>query len=119
MPPGAPKGNKNATKSKDWEAALRRAIHNYEDDKVARGEALHAIARKVVKKAIQDEDWRAVEEIANRLDGRAPQSVEISGSLNNRKADDLPDDELADIAAGRSAGVIGQEISQEESGGVH
>jgi hypothetical protein len=63
-------GNQYARKSKDWENALRRALAQYETDKVPSGMALAKIAEKVVERALEG-DQKAVEEIANRLDGKA------------------------------------------------
>jgi hypothetical protein len=71
-------GNQYARKSKDWENALRRALAQYETDKVPSGMALAKIAEKVVERAL-DGDQKAVEEIANRLDGKPTQATELSG----------------------------------------
>lgn len=66
----APTGNKNAAKGKAWFDALRKQC-------VQRG-ALDEIAKIVVDKALEGERW-AVEEVANRFDGKPAQSVELSG----------------------------------------
>lgn len=70
----APIGNKNATKNRPWAEALRKACLQYEDDKVARKQALHYIALEVVKKAL-DGDAVAVREIGDRLDGKPSQTI--------------------------------------------
>ncbi len=71
---GAPLGNKNARKAKDWENALRRVLTQYATDAVPQGEALAVIARTCVEQAMAgDKDART--EIANRLDGKPAQIV--------------------------------------------
>lgn len=90
----APVGNKNAAKAKDWETALRKAIAQHK----AGPEVLRKIADSVVDKAL-DGDWRAIDEIANRLDGKPAQSVELSTNVSNN-IDTLSDAELAAIASG-------------------
>lgn len=67
---GAPKGNSNAKKGREWFDALRKEC-------VQRA-ALEALATKVVDLALEGERW-AIEEIANRYDGKAAQSVVGSG----------------------------------------
>jgi len=87
---GAQKGNKNASKGKDWESALRRVIATFElkdkdtgEVKVARGEALRKIAEQCVMLAIAgDKDARA--EIANRLDGKPKEHVQIDQTIDVR-----------------------------------
>ncbi len=71
---GAPKGNQNAAKGKEWTDALRYALASYEDDKVERGQALKAIAKIVVQKAIEGEK-DSIQEIGNRLDGKPAQAI--------------------------------------------
>lgn len=79
---GAPFGNKNATKSKPWQDALRKCLIQYESDGVKRGQALAKIAERVVANALNG-DKDAWAEIANRLDGKpeTPVSVEHSGMV--------------------------------------
>lgn len=71
---GAPKGNKNGAKGKDWETALRYALDNYESGTIKKGLALREIAKVVVSKALAG-DKDSVQEIGNRLDGKAPQAI--------------------------------------------
>jgi hypothetical protein len=71
-------GNQYARKAKDWENALRRALDRYEKGEIVSGMALAKIAEKVVEKALEG-DTKAIEEIANRLDGKPSQSTEVSG----------------------------------------
>lgn len=86
---GAQKGNKNAAKNKNWEAALRRVLATFElkneagETTVARGEALRKIAEQCVMQAIAgDKDARA--EIANRLDGKPKEHVQIDQTIDVR-----------------------------------
>lgn len=69
---GAPKGNSNASKGKAFKDALRKAL---KADGIDR---LPLIANTLVEKAIEGEQW-AVQEIANRLDGRPAQEVAVTG----------------------------------------
>lgn len=77
---GAPQGNRNGAKGKDWQDALRKAMIQYESKErgVEQGQALYRIATKVVEQAI-DGDPVAWQEIGNRLDGKPAQSVQLSG----------------------------------------
>jgi|Hof3ISUMetaT_23_FD_contig_21_1230893_length_437_multi_3_in_0_out_0_1 hypothetical protein len=67
----APVGNSNAKKGKEWFDALRKEC-------VQRG-ALAKIAKVLVDKAEAGEQW-AVQEVANRFDGKPAQAVELSGA---------------------------------------
>jgi hypothetical protein len=88
----APIGNKNATKSKPWLAALER--HSKQNP-----EALRNIAIKVFEAAEAGEPW-AVQEVANRLDGKPVQQLDVAGDLTmNKTYRDLTDDALLAIAA--------------------
>jgi hypothetical protein len=78
----APLGNQNEAKGKRWAGAIRRALHEYEDETIKQGEALLAIARKVVKAAL-DGDPYARKEIGERLDGKPAQAVTVSGDEDN------------------------------------
>lgn len=74
---GAPLGNRNGAKTHfEWRDALRKALAEYEDDDVKRGQALRRIGRKIVKKALAGE-YRAIQEIGDRLDGRPAQAVSV------------------------------------------
>lgn len=71
---GAPVGNKNATKNKLWEEALRRAL--LAED----GRKLRDLADKLIERA-QNGDVQALKEIGDRIDGKATQPLEHSGDL--------------------------------------
>lgn len=79
---GAPLGNQNEAKGKRWAGALRRALHEYADDTVKQGEALLELAKRVVKDALEG-DAAARKEIGERLDGKAAQSLTVSGDEDN------------------------------------
>lgn len=75
---GAPTGNKNAAKGREWSDALRLALKTYKTSSVKRGQALRKIADKVVEKALEG-DKDAWQEIGNRLDGKPVQAIEGTG----------------------------------------
>ena len=94
----APPGNKFASHDKPWTRALQRHVQQNPD-------LLRRIAIATFAKA-EDGDLGALKEIADRLDGKPAQSVDISGSLNTGKtAKELTNDELAAIATGSGGGV--------------
>lgn len=67
----APLGNNNAGKNKAWDAALRRAIA--QDD----ANRLRNAAEKLLTLASEGEQW-AIKELGDRLDGKAPQSIDAT-----------------------------------------
>jgi hypothetical protein len=71
---GPPLGSRNAAKGKQWFDAIRKEC--------VQRDALAAIATVLVDKAIAGEAW-AITEIANRFDGKAAQSVTVSGDPDN------------------------------------
>jgi hypothetical protein len=75
-PEGGQPGNKNAAKGKSWADALRLELATFTDKdlKVSRGQALRAIAKRVVRSAIAG-DKDAWKEIGDRLDGKAAQAI--------------------------------------------
>lgn len=101
---GAPKGSRNKHKAMEWTAHLKHVLENYTNiaSGIERGQALRKIAHVVVEQALAGE-WRAIEEIGNRLDGKPTQSVDLRAEVNHR-VEELSDAELLDIALGRSAG---------------
>jgi len=115
---GAPKGNQNGRKGREWREALNKALKTFEskDLCVERGLALRKIAERVVEGALAgDKDcWQ---EIGNRLDGKAAQYVEVVGEIKH--AHELSDDELADIATGHSEGAAGEAGSEGQSSQFH
>ena len=114
---GAPVGNKHAAKGREWADQLRWALENFTATGIARGQALRAIATKVVEQALDgDKDARA--EIANRLDGKPHQSMDI-GINDNRSAEELSDNELAAIATTGSPGASVSKGGKAKPGSVH
>lgn len=91
MPGGAPEGNKNATKNRPWAEAINRAL--LAED----GKKLRALAEKLIEKALEG-DVAALKEVGDRSDGKPHQSVALSGEVSLRKAVELTDDQLAEIA---------------------
>jgi hypothetical protein len=73
---GAPVGNKNAIRNKPIRDAFERALslHKPSDQR----EALDCVIKVVIAKAM-DGDMQAAKEIFDRIDGKPPQSTEISG----------------------------------------
>lgn len=80
--PGGPKGRRNRAKGTEWRDMLMWALENYENQSgVARGQALRAIAMQLVADAFDPNPAirrEAIEEIANRLDGKPAVSVQVS-----------------------------------------
>lgn len=69
---GAPLGNNNSTKNKPWAEALARI--NIQSE----GAKLRKIAEKLYEMA-EAGDIQAIREIADRCDGKAAQSVAVTG----------------------------------------
>ena len=74
---GAPIGNNNAIKNQAWRGALNRALAQFAEDGVPRGQALNRIAERVVRQALAG-DRDCIAEIGNRLDGKAVQGVAVT-----------------------------------------
>jgi hypothetical protein len=72
---GGQPGNDNAKRGNQWREALRQAVTRYEDDEVKRGEALYRIAVRVVKGALEGDEF-SIRELGDRLDGKAIQTVQ-------------------------------------------
>lgn len=66
----APEGNSNAKKGKAWFDALRKEC--------VQRDALSKIAKVLVDKAEAGEAW-AIQEVANRFDGKPAQALQLSG----------------------------------------
>jgi hypothetical protein len=75
---GAPLGNTNKADGRRWAGAIRRALHEYTDDRVKQGEALHVIACDLVRDALHG-DATARREIGDRMDGKPAQAVTVAG----------------------------------------
>lgn len=73
---GAPVGNQNGAKGRQWSEAVKRAIrtkYGKEWD-----EALHDLAAKLVE-AADEGDLQALKEVGDRIDGKPKQQTELSG----------------------------------------
>lgn len=66
---------------------------------------LAKIAQRCVEAAIEG-DMQAIKEIGDRIDGKAPQSLDVT-THNERPIEDLTDSELAAFIARRSSGGAG------------
>ena len=75
---GGQPGNQNAKRGADWRQALKRALA-HKSGKTYR-EGLDQVASKVVEAACNGE-YQAWREIADRMDGRSPQSLEIEADV--------------------------------------
>lgn len=91
------KGNKSASHDKPWTRALQRHVQQNPN-------LLRTLAIKTFEKAEQG-DLSALKEITERLDGKAAQSIELSGSIETNRAEDVTDEQLAHIATTGSDGA--------------
>jgi len=93
----APKGNQNAAKAREWADTLKHELAEYQSKKrrIERGQALRAVARLVIEEALDGGMW-AVQEIGNRLDGKAAQAVELSGSIEHKHVREMSDAEIVE-----------------------
>jgi hypothetical protein len=73
----APEGNIN-WKGKVWTDALRRALARAEHDPAAAHRTVNALAERLLEKAAEG-DLVAMKEIADRLEGKAAQSLTLAG----------------------------------------
>ena len=75
---GAPLGNTNASRGREWADALRKARMQYEDlpNDIKRGTATYKIGIKVVEMALAG-NMDAIREVGNRSDGKPVQVQEI------------------------------------------
>ena len=79
---GAPKGNQNGKKGKEWSDALRKAVYrpsNEVNDEGQRKRRLEVIADKVATLA-ENGEMSAIKEVGERLDGKSPAYMEVSHS---------------------------------------
>lgn len=107
------KGHKHSSKPRLFEQTLRRAIA--QDD----GAKVRACIDKMLDLAAAGEAW-AVRELADRLDGKAAQSITIT---DKGDAQDLSTEEIleriAAIRRGITAGTAGPQTSGDEPSSVH
>lgn len=74
---GAPLGNQNAAKAKVWHAAIMRALERRKpaNERIA---AIDELADKLLD-LVAAGDLPALKEFGDRMDGKAAQSVTVSG----------------------------------------
>lgn len=74
---GAPIGNQNAVRAKRFRSAVERALAREGKGNFDKG--LNKLADKLVSLAKKGESW-ALREVADRLDGKVAQAVELTGA---------------------------------------
>lgn len=74
--PGAPVGNKNASKNRPWAEAINRAL--LAED----GKELRALAEKLIEQA-KEGNIPALKEIGDRVDGKAAQQIDLANADGN------------------------------------
>lgn len=72
-------GNKAAKNKGIYQSALKRALAR---SKGTVDSGLNAVADKLVESALEGEQW-AIKEIADRIDGKPPQAVNLGGQEEN------------------------------------
>ena len=108
---------KNGREQKPWADAIKRALARAEHDPKGSHRALNALAERLLDKCA-DGDMASLRELGDRLDGKAPQSTDLT--INDRRSvADLTNAELAAIAAGGSARAVDAEDGASESPAVH
>lgn len=89
VPGGAPIGNQNAAKGRIWRDAINRALAKRSRvDAIAEIDRLAELFLDTVEAMTQGTEKRAPSvagfaELADRLDGRSPQQVQLQGDENN------------------------------------
>lgn len=107
MPAGAPKGNQNARRAKDFETALRRALAVDDWKQLREG------CKQVAAAFAAGQPW-AAQFVADRLDGKPDQTFSL-----HTPAQELSDDELSRIATTSSNRIIEATASKEISTEFH
>ena len=84
---GAPVGNQNAARAKQWQAAIERAIERLADPSIdpdspvprtPRVKGLDMLADAFVA-SVKASNYKAFSELGDRIDGKPSQSHEVSG----------------------------------------
>ena len=78
---GGQLGNNNAGKNKPWREAIAWALEKHKRSQTDRAQALRDIATEMIDKALGG-DMAAMKELGDRLDGKAPQDVNIDTTLD-------------------------------------
>lgn len=82
---GGQPGNNNAGKNKRWREAIDKALKQYNEGDVKAGQALDSIAMRLVGHGVTGNEAQfktAMQEIGDRIDGKAPQSIDLNASLD-------------------------------------
>jgi hypothetical protein len=79
MESGGQPGNQNAKRGADWRQAIKRALAHKSGTDYRAG--LDRVAKKFVEAAENGDAW-AMKELGDRMDGKAPQAVDLSGQLD-------------------------------------
>lgn len=74
---GAPEGNSNAKKGREWTAAIRNALAHYSGAGATEG--MNKIAKKLIDAAENGDAW-ALRELGDRIEGKPAQVVEGTGA---------------------------------------
>jgi hypothetical protein len=74
---GAPTGNQNAKKGRDWTQAIRKALAHYSGEGATKG--MEMLAAKMVEAASNGDPW-ALKEIGDRIEGKPVQAIEGTGN---------------------------------------
>lgn len=86
---GAPQGNQNAAKAKQWSSAIERALERLADPTIdpdhphqrsPRAKALDMLADAFVKKIHSEGELGFYKEFGDRLDGKPSQQLEHTGA---------------------------------------
>lgn len=93
MAVGGQPGNNNAGKNKPWREAIAWALEKHKLSQTDRAQALRDIATQMIDKALGG-DMAAMKELGDRLDGKAPQDVQLNSSVDLAS---LPIDDLMEL----------------------
>jgi hypothetical protein len=99
--------NSGQRKDKQIREALMVAANRIDENDPQSRKKLYVAAAKVVEMAVQG-DLAAFREMADRIDGKAPQSLDVT-TKQERSVDQMSDDELMVIAAQRVAKAVKQD----------
>lgn len=69
---GAPEGNQNAKKGRDWTQAIRKALAHYSGEGATKG--MEKLAQKLIEAAEKGDAW-ALREIGDRIEGKPAQML--------------------------------------------
>jgi hypothetical protein len=111
---GAPLGNKNAAGRRKNNVVYEWATANRDKMLAITERVAHIAQHGEEKHVVPAANW-----LFNRAYGMPAQSLDISGDITTRKAEELSDAELAIIATGGSLGAAEAEIIAQSSDGVH